>query len=387
VADDSIPERPREHEVAMLVRHKAIQRSESERIATRQFFDLLPEMAPDKLVFYGGSERDALSMLVDVVGDAGHSHARRPAILALADHRSVLLMSLGYLERLPEEHNIPLVADYEGYPYDNTPYHIKSDNNRVREALAVDLGTAGYGRVRVDNYQGYPATLLREIVFVKPAGVVIRDTLTMGVDLKVRWGPLYRVRNVGPDHGAQWINTYLGEWVPLRGLGRNAPVYTRWRNSPRDLLIYFLPDRQGKLEVVDERPRDTTLPLPLRVQYTLRQGLRAGVPVTAVTLLLPHAPGSGSPLAEGVRVYQSDPALTAVEFPDATGTHNLVVLNSSGRRVRCGDLSTDARVACVRHAEGKVVGVAMYQGKELIFGGADLANRAPAAKAGVIPGP
>ncbi|NUQ65426.1 MAG: hypothetical protein HUU20_23405 [Pirellulales bacterium] len=386
IADDTIAERPRECDVAVLMRHKAVERSEAERVATRQFFDLKPEMAPDKLVFYGGSDRDALSMMVDVVGDAGHSHARRPAILALADHGSVLLASLGYLERLPEEHNIPLVADYDGYPCDNTPYHIKSDNNLLKEATAVDLGAAGYGRVRVDNYQGYPAALVREIVFIKHGAVVVKDTLSLELDLKLRWGPVFRARNAGPDHGEHWINTSTGPWMPLRGLGRNAPVYTRWRNSPRDLLIYFLPDPCGRLELVDESQRDPTLPLPLRVQYTLRQDSRPGASLVGVSLLVPHGPGSAGPLAQAVRVLLAEPARTVVEFPDADGARNLVVLNSTGRALELDGLKTDAQVAYVRQAAGKVAAVSLYGGKELFRGGVDLARQAPLPKTNVIPG-
>ena len=387
VADDKIAERPRECEVAVLMRHKAVQRSEAERVATGQFFDLQPELAPDKLVFYGGSDRDALSMLVDVVGDAGHSHARRPTLVALADHQSVLLASLGYLERLPEEHNIPLLADYDGYPYDNTPYHIQSNNNRLQEAIAVDLGAAGYGRVRIENYQGYPATLVREIVFVKQGGVVVKDTLSLRQELKLRWGQVFRARNAGPDQGPNWINTYTGPWMPLRGLGRDAPVYTRWRNSPRDLLIYFLPDRHGRLELVDESGRDATLPLPLRVQYTLRQDGQPDTPLSSVSLLVPHAPGSAGPLAEGVRVLLSDPAGTVVEFPDAAGTRNLVVLNPSGRPLQLDGLETDARVACIRHSRGKVSAVSLYEGQELSWGGQVLAQQAALPTMNRIPAP
>jgi hypothetical protein len=387
IADDAVAERPRECDIAVLMRHKAVQRGEPERIATRQFFDLRPEMAPDKLVFYGGSDRRSLSMMVDAVGDAGHSHGRRPAILALADHESVLLAALGYLERLPEDHNIPLVTDYDGYHYDNTPYHIKSNNNVVSEATAMDLGAAGYGRIRVDNYQGYPATLLREIVFMKNAGVLIKDTLSVNADLKVRWSPVYRVRNAGPDYGPHWINTYMGPWMPLRGLGRGAPVYTRWRNSPRDLLIYFLPDPQGKLELVDEREKDPTLPLPIRVQYTMRQALKANAPATGVTLLVPHAAGPAAPLADGVRVLLSEPSRTVVDFPDAEQARNLVVLNSTGARIAVDGLTTDARVAFIQHRSGKASAVSRHGGDELLFRGENLAERAPPGKENLVPGP
>jgi len=385
VADDTVAEQPREHEVATLMRHKITQRTEEERKATRQFFDLHSEMMPDKLIFCGGSNPDALTLMVDVADNAGHSHNRRPHLIALADHQSVLLMSLGYMERRPEDHNIPLLADYEGYPYDNTPYHLKSGNNLVGEVQALDLGVAGYGRIRIDNYLGYPATLTREIVFVKSAGVVVKDTLRMGLDLKVRWSPLYRARNVGPDFGDHWVNTYLGEWIPLRGLGNNAPVLTRWHNSPRDLLIYFLPDPEGKLELVDERDTDATLPLPLRVQYTLRQQLRANTPVAGTSLLLPHTPGPAAPLAGQVRVLLNEPERTVFEFADEKGVKYLIVLNSSGQPLKAGGLTTDAQVACIQHVGGKVQAVAMHGGKQLLFAGTDIAKQTPPARTNLVP--
>ncbi len=387
IADDTIQEMPREYDVALLMRHKIVQRSESERKATQQSFDLLPEMAPDKLVFYGGSNRDALSLLVDAVDQSGHSHNRHPALLALADHQSVLVMSLAYMERRQEDHNMPLLYDTEGYPYDNTPYYIKSTNNQLEDAVAVDLGSVGYGKIREKNFHGYPAVIEREIVFIKNAGVVVKDTLSLGHNLDTRWGQNYRVRNLGPDYGANWANTYLGEWVPLRGLGIGAPVYTRWRNSPRDLLIYFLPEKNASLQVVDEGLKDSTLPLPLRLQYVLRGPMKNDTPQTSTALLLPHDPGDGKPFADSVKILANDSLHTVVQFKDANGFINLVVLNSSGGAITVGKLYTDAKLAYVQSQGGKVKSVSLYGGNKLTLGGKDLAKLAPQPKVNEVPPP
>ncbi|MHB9130507.1 MAG: hypothetical protein ACYDBB_05370 [Armatimonadota bacterium] len=386
LADDAIAEKPREKDVALLMRHKGVQRSEDERKRTSRFFDFLPnEMAPDKLVFYSGSDRDGLSMMVDVVGDAGHSHARRPTILALADHQSVLLMGLGYMDRNPEDHNIPQVIDYDGYPYENTPYHIKSTNNLVQQVRSFDLGAVGYGSTQIGNYLGYPAVLNRDLVFIKNVGVVVKDTVSFSVDLKLRWGSLYRVRNLGPDYGANWANTYLGEWIPLPGLGKNAAVLTRWHNSPRDLLIYYAPDKQAKLEVVDEGVTNKTCPLPLRVEYTLRQNVAPDAPVTTTTLLLPHPPGPGKPLADKVKVYLNEPKRTVMEFTDPEGAIHLVVINHSGTPIKTATLSTDAEIACISMKGKQVTAVALLGGKQLMLNGKSLAGMAKAAVANVVP--
>lgn len=387
VADDTIPEKPRDTDIALLTRHKIVQRSEGARKLSNQFFDLAAEQAPDKIVFYSGSGPDALSMMVDVAGAAGHGHAKPTALISLMDHQSVLLMSPGYTDREAEHHNIPILADYEGYPYDNTPYHVKSGNNLVEDVSVLELGSAAYSRIRVKNYQGYPASLEREIVFIKNAGVLVKDTLTPSVSLRARWSPVYRVRNAGPEHGTSWINTYLGGWIPVRGLGQNAEVVTRWLNNPRDLLIYFLPDPQVGLEVVDENRLDKTVPLPLRVQHTRRRQLEAGVSDTSTALLLPSRPGSAGYLAGKIRVLLDRPRQTVVEFTDDRGISNLVVLNSAASDIQAGDLVTNAEVACIRRRGMEIVSVAMLKGDYLKFAGRDLSAEAPRPLTSLVPPP
>ncbi|HEY3418714.1 MAG TPA: hypothetical protein VGM23_17705, partial [Armatimonadota bacterium] len=249
-----------------------------------------------------------------------------------------------------------------------------------------DLGIAGYGQIRVENFAGYPATIEREIVFIKNAGVVIKDTLSLGLDLETRWGPQYRARNLGPDFGTNWVNTYIGEWVPLRGLNVNASVYTRWRNSPRDLLIYFLPEKGGNMLVVDESDKDKTLPLPLRVEYILRDPMKKDLPQSSTTLLLPHAPGNGKPYADKVRTLLNDPLRTVLQFTDANGATNLVILNHTGHPLTAAGITTDAKVACLQ-TRGNTTTVALYGGTTCLQGSKDLTKLAPPAKANVVPGP
>ncbi len=382
-ADEAVKEVPRDRDTVLLKRHKAEQRTTEEIRKTNQWFDLLPEMMPDKLLFHGGTAPDAMSMMVDVSPNIGHSHDKRPYIVSLVDKGSVLLMALGYIERDTEHHNMPLLRDYEGYPYDNTPWNARNDNNAVKSVMSVDLGTAGYGRVTLGKYFGYPADLTRDIVFIKNVGVLVKDTLTLHEPLRVRWGTLYRVRNLAPDFGPNWANTYLGDWVPLRGLG-STPILTRWRNEPRDLLVYFLPDKDGALEVMDESPADPTRPLPLRLHYTLRQDVAKDVPRACATLLLPHAPGPGKPLADGVKVILNDAARTVLEFADETGARTLVVLNPAGAPIKVGGLATDDAVAVIRTKGATLLSVARHGGKTLVINGKELAKQAPPAQQWVV---
>ncbi|MHB9025974.1 MAG: hypothetical protein ACYC7E_17685 [Armatimonadota bacterium] len=384
IADDTIQEKPREFEVALIERRKWTLRPWEEIKRTALWFDLQPGVMPDKLVFYGGSDVDSMALMVDVVGDAGHSHAMRPTVLALTDHQSVLISSNGYRDIRPVDHNIPILQDFEGYPYDMTPTHFKNTNSQVQDVRALDLGVAGYGFARIGNYQGYPATLLREIVFVKNVAVLIKDSMTSTVGLNFRWGPLYRIRNVGPDYGPNWVNTYQGEWIPLRQIYKNSPVLARFRNSPRDLLVYFAPEKGGKLEIIDESDMDKTALLPLRVQYALRQAVQPNAPVSATTLLIPHAPGSAKALADKVKVTLNEPLKSAIEFTDPDGVRHLIVLNHSGQPLSLTGLQTDAEVAYARLREGKIDAVGLSGGKRFILGGKDVAGMAAAPKANVI---
>jgi hypothetical protein len=113
------------------------------------------------------------------------------------------------------------------------------------------------------------------------------------------------------------------------------------------------------------------------VQFTLRQDLRADVPASSVTLLVPHAPGPAADLAGGVRVLRDEAGQTVVDFPDAEGVRNLVALNASDRPVRVNGFATDAEAACVRHRQGKVLAAGKHGGKELRFAGEDLGSVEP----------
>ncbi|MHB9024114.1 MAG: Ig-like domain-containing protein [Armatimonadota bacterium] len=392
VANDGIAEGPREKDVALTKRHRIVQRTTEQQQQTNQWFDLYSDLQPDKMVFTSGPDRDSLSMVLDAVGEAGHSHKKSPMSIALCDKQSLLLMALGYMERLPEEHDRPLVMDYDGYLYDSTEYHIKSNNDLVSQANVYELGGVGYGKIQVTQYLGYPANLDRDVVFIKGVGAIVKDMVTFtalsGVsDIWLRWGTVYRIANFGPDYGSNWINTYIGEWIPLRGLGVGAPVYTRWKNSKRDLLIYFLENANGSMEIVDHKQWDSTLPLPWRLQYSIRETTQANVPVSSTTLLLPHDSGAAQSLANGVTVHLDQTLKTVFSFTAPDGSLQSVIINRSGAAVSAGGLATDGQVAYVKRVGGTVTAVALYGGTYITVDGQDKTSMVSAAKEQTVPEP
>jgi hypothetical protein len=398
IADDTIMEANRDKEVALTLRHTVTQNADPASHGGR-YCDVGTTLMPDKLIFTSGSDKTSMSMTVEGAGIAGHSHRKPGMTVQLSDQQSVLLMALGYMERLPEDHARSLLMDFDGYKYDNTAYYNYSQNDTVSSAHVYELGGVGYGTLQVTQYQGYPATLDRDIVFIKGVGAVVKDRVTMTsltgeTDIWLRWGNLYRVANVGPDYGNNWINSYTGEWLPVRGSGNpNGGVYAQWHNSKRDVLLYFLPNDSGSLEVVDKKQLpdgtnlDSTLPLRWQVQYSVRQTTGVNAPVAATTLLLPHASGAATTLAGGVSVAHDDAQYTIFTFTDVDGaTQHSVVINRSGGAVNAGGLDTDAQIAYVkRNGGGTVLSVARYGGTYVKVNTTDYTSLAAASKEQVAP--
>ncbi|HEY3377046.1 MAG TPA: hypothetical protein VGL77_06070, partial [Armatimonadota bacterium] len=399
ITDDSLGETPREKDVALTQRHTIVQNTDAQQQQTGRHMELFSTWEPDKLVFASGTDKDGLALLLDAVGDADHGHKKPPMTVQLSDHQSVLLMALGYMERLPEDHDRPLVMDFDGYPYDNTVYFNKNTNDTVTGAHVYELGGVGYGTVQMTRYQGYPANFDRDVVFIKNVGVVMKDRVTFTAltgesDIWLRWGSLYRTANVGPDYGNNWINSYLGEWLPVRGSGNpNGAVYAQWHNSKRDLLIYFLPNEAGTMELVDKKQLpdgtnlDSTLPLRWQVQYSIRQTTTANAPVSATTLLLPHSSGPASTLAGGVTVAHDDAQYTVFSFTGEDGALYSVVLNRSGAAVSAGGVATDGQMAYVKCVSGTVTNAALYGGTYLTVNGQNVTALAATAKEQLVPAP
>ena len=102
------------------------------------------------------------------------------------------------------------------------------------------------------------------------------------------------------------------------------------------------------------------------------------------TLLLPHPPGAAQPLADKVNVLLNEPTRTALKFLDADGGSHFVVINHSGKPVNLPGFQTDGQVACVQQKAGKVTGVALLGGKQLVVNGQNLTPIAKPARAEVV---
>ncbi len=89
----------------------------------------------------------------------------------------------------------------------------------------------------------------REFVFVKNRFLASRETITFEESFKARIAPLWNTRNIGPQVGAHWANTFMGTLVANNGT-------VEMECPPVDLLVWFAPRPDCRLQVVDRLVED-----------------------------------------------------------------------------------------------------------------------------------
>jgi len=301
-------------------------------------FRMFPDLMPAKLALRSGWDTQDLAALVDLTPDTGHSMSPVPAVSCLTANGSVLLHELGYIEKGPEYHNVVFIEDLEGIP----PYTKPEKVTLLDKAAFTD---SAYARVAIENYKGWPVTAEREFFLVGNRLMWVKDVVRYAEPFRTRLGPNWQIKTVGPDHGANWINTYIDT---ARTRGIKGPIITRWFNPACDLLLYFLPRDDCALEVIDRRKDDPTQLLPLRVRYRWTGMPSGGVRQHFSTLLIPHPPvQSAKPIADTVTTLLDTPETSAVKIVDGSTTEWLVV-NPGGAKINTGGLATDARLVYVR---------------------------------------
>ena len=112
-----------------------------------------------------------------------------------------------------------------------------------------DRAEATFARIRVGNIDGLPAVYEREFVFVKNRFLATRETITFEESFKARVAPLWNTRNIGPQIGTNWANTFMGRPVASNG-------QIEMESPPVDLLVWFAPRADSRLEVVDRLRED-----------------------------------------------------------------------------------------------------------------------------------
>ena len=339
---------------------------------------------PDKVVLSSGTDAQSLWGLVELLPTAGHGGDLPGNIISLMVHDAALFAGQGYYEQTPDFQNLLWIEDRDGLAADPRPLD-------TQVPIFVDDPAFTFVRIRTTAYQHLPVTYTRDILFYKNGFVVVKDRAKFDTTMKVRVGPCYNARDLGPECGAHWFNTYYGQ-LYYTGLGLGAGVQAI-RNPAWDLLVYFTPRAGRKHTVVDRYLDNPYRNSPVQLRQVWSGMVRAGQELTFTSVLLPHVPlmkpsslldpPSDSKDPKRIEVVHDDDGLTVVKvigemYPAHKRRYETwVMLNDTGKRAEAGPMSSDARVAIVGHNHnGAILHRAIVGGSALRYRGVDETARA-----------
>lgn len=270
VADDSIAEKPLGGESRVLMRKEILPLKETKLDFGWDVYGMTngPKEVPDKIIFATDERPDSLWAMVDLCPAAGHNDPPEPGnVAALMDYEAVLTCNQGYFDETPDLHNVVFAEDLEGLTAVDRPMQVSLPQ-------FYDRKQAAYARVRMENYQGQPLHNERQFLFARGRFLLIKDVLEFTAPWMCRVGPCWQTQQVGPEIGENWANTYVQSlFCTGLGLGRG---FLRWKNPPQDLLVFYPPQKDCHLEIVNRFEEQPYRQLPVRLRYVWKGMAQAG---------------------------------------------------------------------------------------------------------------
>jgi len=334
---------------------------------------------PDKVVLSGGNDARSLWGLVELLPAAGHGGELPGNLIALMVHDSALLAGQGYYENTPNYQNILWIEDLDGLAADPRPLE-------TEVLVFVDDPAFTFVRVKTERYQHLPVTYTRDIFFYKDGFLAVKDRVKFHTAMKVRVGPCYQTRSLGPQCGENWFNMYYDQ-LYYTGLGLGGGVQAI-RNPAWDALLYFA-DAPDKYQTVSDSYKENPWRnSPIQVRQVWAGMARAGQEITYAAVLLPHAPTftpqdlisppADSEDAPRIELAHNDDGLTVFKaISEMDPVHKFrretwVMLNQTGQMASAGPIGSDAQVAVVGlDRNGKIAHRALIAGSVLRFRGKD----------------
>lgn len=334
---------------------------------------------PDKVVLSSGNDPQSLWGLVELLPIAGHGGEVPGNIITLMQHDSALFAGQGYYENVPNFQNLLWIEDLDGLAADPRPL-------TTEVPIFVDDPAFTFVRIVTTPYQHLPVTYTRDILFYKNGFMVVKDKAKFDTTMKVRLGPCYQTRCLGPQCGENWFNAYYDDlWYTGLGLGRGIQAI---RNPAWDLMVYFTP-REGRKHTVQDRYIENPYRnSPIQMRQTWSGMVRAGQEITFTSILLPHTPTitpkdllnppADSKDPKRIEVVRDDDGLTVVKAITELDPWNKirfetwVMLNDTGKLAEAGPLASDGLVAIVGHNyDGTIQNRAVAGGTVLRYRGND----------------
>jgi len=329
--------------------------------------------------------------LVDLLPEGGHAGQTPGNLITLMVHDAALLAGQDYHSVGPEHQNVVWIEDLDGVAQDPRPM-------TTEVPVFVDDPAFTFLRVRTTAYQHLPVVYTRDIFFAKAGYAVVKDRVRFETTMKVRLGPGFHTRCLGPKCGPNWFNTYY-DYLYVSGLYNNGAQATR--NPAWDLLIAFSPRPDRRHAVVDRYADNPCRCSPVQVRQTWSGLARPGQEVVFTTVLLPHAPvfkpdewlnpppDSNEPKRLDIVVDRDD--LTVVRVitemdPWRKFRHeNWVMLNDTGKPAKAGPLESDGRIVVVaHHRDGTIRHRVVAGGKTLRYRGNDESAKARKLEVGPL---
>ena len=219
---------------------------------------------------------------------------------------------------------------------------------------------ATYATVRVKNMDGLPVVYQREFVFAKNRFLATRETITFEESFPARVAPLWNTHNIGPQIGNHWANTFIHKPVASNGTQSG-------KSPPADLLVWFAPRSDCRLQVVDrlvDDPRATGCPNQLR--YLWEGSPEIGETLVFTQVYYPHAPYRSLPTsnnpnpgsksayanilqatahASGIQVIQDSVEVSILRLNLEANKVEWVAFNPLGKELRVGKSRVSNRLA------------------------------------------
>ncbi len=345
LADDRVVSVPPNGVSRLLLRKETLRLKEDEAAAKYPGalldggLDLAERSVPHKMVFRGGWRPGDLYLLVEAF--ARHRPLNPTAVLAVTASGA----ALAHADGAGPGNRVALTdLDHLRTPDQEEAEKVRLEYERPMQVTVKpfsDNAMAAHARITVTNYLGYPVDHLREILFVKNRFVLLKDRSAFRQPMHCRWGPVWNARNIGPDTGETWFNSFL------ESLGGADSV--RYANPACDLLVYYAPRADRALKV--ERAEGL---LPFRTQYAWEGSVRQGDLLHSTCVLLPHAPCyPAAMLVGGIHVLADTPDVTVLRREAGDGRTEWVVLNEAGTLIEQGDVVTDAETLYLDTTRGK----------------------------------
>ncbi len=339
-----------------------------------------PETKPWKLILRSGWNPGDFFAEVDLY--PRHDPLNPPGILGMTRWGACLGMPIN--AKGSSDENRLMIEDLSG----SAPLRFNTDPDlqdkfyqEVEIPEFADLKGATFATVQVTNYQGFPVTYTREFLFLKNRFLVTRDLPLFEEGFLAQVAPIYNTQNVGPQLGENYANTFFD--APRQS---SADLL----NPPVDLLVWFAPRENCRLQVVDRTAIDVrAMDVPVQVRYAWRGLTQAGQRLLFTQVLYPHkagmqlarsnAPGAARPAdlagtagADGIQALRDTPELTVLRFSLDPDRVEWLVSNPGGGEVKEGGLATDARYLYLDTLKGEVKSVsavgatfAALEGKEI----------------------